>query len=68
MVAEYNADTAAETCVEIQAAGGQALPYAVDVANVGVVQIMVSDVVAALGRIDILVNNAGVVQTNRCSI
>ena len=63
VVAEYNADTAAETGTEIQVAGGQALPYAVDIANVGAVQSMVSDVVAALGRIDILVNNAGVVQT-----
>ena len=63
VVAEYNADTAAETGAEIQVAGGQALPYAVDIANVGAVQSMVSDVVAALGRIDILVNNAGVVQT-----
>ena len=63
VVAEYNADTAAETGAEIQVAGGQALPYAVDIANVGAVQTMVNDVVAALGRIDILVNNAGVVQT-----
>lgn len=63
MVAEYNADTAAETGAEIQVAGGQALPYAVDIADVGALQTMVNDVVAALGRIDILVNNAGVVQT-----
>ena len=49
VVAEYNADTAAETGAEIQVAGGQALPYAVDIANVGAVQSMVSDVVAALG-------------------
>jgi NAD(P)-dependent dehydrogenase (short-subunit alcohol dehydrogenase family) len=63
VVAEYNADTAAETGAEIQVAGGQALPYAVDIADVGALQTMVNDVVAALGRIDILVNNAGVVQT-----
>ena len=63
VVAEYNADTAAETGAEIQVAGGLALPYAVDIADVGAVQTMVNDVVAALGRIDILVNNAGVVQT-----
>lgn len=63
VVAEYNAATAAETGAEIQVAGGRALPYAVDIADVGAVQTMVNDVVAALGRIDILVNNAGVVQT-----
>jgi meso-butanediol dehydrogenase / (S,S)-butanediol dehydrogenase / diacetyl reductase len=63
VVADYNASTAAETGVEIQVAGGQALPYAVNIADVGAVLTMVDDVVAHFGRIDILVNNAGVVQT-----
>jgi len=63
VIADYNASTAAETGVEIQVAGGQALPYAVNIADVGAVQTMVDDVVAHFGRIDILVNNAGVVQT-----
>jgi NAD(P)-dependent dehydrogenase (short-subunit alcohol dehydrogenase family) len=63
VIADYNASTAAETAVEIQVAGGQALPYAVNIADVGAVQTMVDDVVAHFGRIDILVNNAGVVQT-----
>ncbi len=63
VIADYNASTAAETGVEIQVAGGTALPYAVNIADVGAVQTMVDDVVAHLGRIDILVNNAGVVQT-----
>lgn len=63
VVADYNASTAAETGVEIQVAGGTALPYAVNIADVGAVQTMVDDVAAHFGRIDILVNNAGVVQT-----
>ena len=63
VIADYNASTAAETGVEIQVAGGVALPYAVNIADVGAVQTMVDDVVAHFGRIDILVNNAGVVQT-----
>lgn len=63
VIAEYNAETAAETGAEIQVAGGTALPYAVNIADVAAVQAMVADVVAAFGRIDILVNNAGVVQT-----
>jgi NAD(P)-dependent dehydrogenase (short-subunit alcohol dehydrogenase family) len=63
VIADYNASTAAETGVEIQVAGGAALPYAVNIADVGAVQTMVDDVVAHFGRIDILVNNAGVVQT-----
>jgi NAD(P)-dependent dehydrogenase (short-subunit alcohol dehydrogenase family) len=63
VIADYNASTAAETGVEIQVAGGTALPYAVNIADVGAVQTLVDDVVAHFGRIDILVNNAGVVQT-----
>jgi NAD(P)-dependent dehydrogenase (short-subunit alcohol dehydrogenase family) len=63
VIADYNVGTAAETGVEIQMAGGQALPYAVNIADVGAVQTMVDDVAAHFGRIDILVNNAGVVQT-----
>lgn len=63
VIADYNASTAAETGADIQVAGGQALPYAVNIADVGAVQTMVDDVVAHFGRINILVNNAGVVQT-----
>ncbi|MEZ4769369.1 MAG: glucose 1-dehydrogenase [Caldilineales bacterium] len=63
VIADYNAGTATATSVEVQAAGGQALPYTVNIADVHAAQTMVRDVVAAYGRIDILVNNAGVVQT-----
>ena len=63
VIADYNATTAGETAAAIQLAGGQAMPYAVNIADVAAVQAMVDDVVAAYGRIDILVNNAGVVQT-----
>ena len=63
VVADYNAHTASETSVAIQTAGGQALPHTVNIADVNALRAMVTDVVAAFGRIDILVNNAGVVQT-----
>ncbi|MCB0256461.1 MAG: glucose 1-dehydrogenase [Anaerolineae bacterium] len=63
VIADYNATTAGETAAVIQATGGQAMPYTVNIADVAAVQAMVNDVVAAYGRIDILVNNAGVVQT-----
>lgn len=63
VIADYNSNTAAATSVEIETAGGRALPYAVNIANVEAVQRMVADVVASFGRIDILINNAGVVQT-----
>lgn len=44
---------------EIQAAGGCAVSFTCDVADVGQVERMVADAAAALGGIDVLVNNAG---------
>ena len=63
VIAEYNAESAAAAAREIEAAGGRALAYRVDISDVAAVQRMVDDVAAQLGHIDILVNNAGVVQT-----
>ena len=63
VIAEYNAESAAAAAHEIEAAGGRALAYRVDISDVAAVQRMVDDVAAQLGHIDILVNNAGVVQT-----
>jgi NAD(P)-dependent dehydrogenase (short-subunit alcohol dehydrogenase family) len=47
---------------EIVAAGGEALPFALDVTRDDQVFEAVRHVVSAWGRIDILVNNAGVIQ------
>ena len=44
---------------EIEAAGGTALAYGVDVADLDAVKQMTQDVLDAFGSIDILVNNAG---------
>ena len=63
VIAEYSAESAAATAEDIEAEGGRALAYRVDISDVAAVQKMVDDVAAQLGRIDILVNNAGVVQT-----
>lgn len=63
VIAEYNAASGAATAREIEAAGGRALAYPVDIADAVAEQKMVDDVVAQLGHIDILVNNAGVIQT-----
>ena len=63
VIAEYNAENAAAAAHEIEAEGGRALAYRVDISDVAAVQRMVDDVAAQLGHIDILVNNAGVVQT-----
>lgn len=63
VVAEYNPDTAAAVAGEIEAGGGEALAFRVDISDVAAVRRMVDEVAASFGRIDILVNNAGVVQT-----
>jgi 3-oxoacyl-[acyl-carrier protein] reductase len=54
-------DAAAEEFVrETRAAGGEALALAGDVGNFREADQLVSDVVAAWGRLDVLVNNAGI--------
>ncbi|HEX9148454.1 MAG TPA: glucose 1-dehydrogenase, partial [Thermoanaerobaculia bacterium] len=54
-------DAAAEAFVrETRAAGGEALALAGDVGNPREAHQLVSDVVAAWGRLDVLVNNAGI--------
>ncbi len=63
VIAEYNAENATAAVQVIEAAGGHALAYRIDISDVAAVQKMVDDVAVQLGHIDILVNNAGVVQT-----
>ncbi len=50
---------------EIEAAGGSALAFGLDVADFEAAQQMAKDVFAAFGRIDVLVNNAGHSSANR---
>lgn len=47
---------------EVAAAGGTAVAYQADVAQSGVAQTIVDQVIGQWGRIDILVNNAGVIR------
>jgi 3-oxoacyl-[acyl-carrier protein] reductase len=59
-------DAAAEAFVrEARAAGGEALALAGDVGNPREAHQLVSDVVAAWGRLDVLVNNAGIWEEDR---
>ena len=44
---------------EIEAAGGKAKPFAVDVTDKAQVDKLIAEVLAAFGRIDVLINNAG---------
>jgi NAD(P)-dependent dehydrogenase (short-subunit alcohol dehydrogenase family) len=63
VVAEYNEDTARAAAAEIEADGGHALAYQIDISDVGAAARMADAVTSEFGHIDILVNNAGVVQT-----
>lgn len=53
---------AAETVVQIQAAGGEAVANGADVTDFTQVQAMVADVISRWGRVDVLINNAGILR------
>ena len=59
-IADLNLEAANAAAQEIQAAGGQALGVAMDVANEDQVNAGVAAVVEAFGGVDILVSNAGI--------
>jgi NAD(P)-dependent dehydrogenase (short-subunit alcohol dehydrogenase family) len=60
IIADKNEGAIPPAVDEIQAAGGSAAGFPVDVADRGRVQAFTTKVVAAHGRVDILVNNAGI--------
>ena len=64
-VAVVDLRAAEAVAAEIQAAGGQAAPYAADVARGADMEAVVGDVVQRFGRVDILVNNAGIGRPGR---
>src|SRR5580698_3680044 len=59
-VADYAADTAAETVARINAAGGQAITLTGDVTRDKDVKAMLDDTIVAFGRLDCAFNNAGI--------
>ena len=59
-VADFAADTAAETVALVNAAGGQAISLSGDVTRADDVRAMIDDTVAAYGRLDCAFNNAGI--------
>jgi NAD(P)-dependent dehydrogenase (short-subunit alcohol dehydrogenase family) len=63
VIAEYNAQTAAQTAEEIRSLGRRAMTYPIDLSDVTQAQSMVARVIAEFGHIDILINNAGRTQT-----
>ncbi|WP_019928333.1 3-oxoacyl-ACP reductase FabG [Nocardia sp. BMG111209] len=63
-VADLDEQACRETADRIVAAGGTAIPVAIDVTDEQRVTAAVEQVVAELGSVDILVNNAGVIRDN----
>ena len=59
VIADINADTAAELADDFAASGGEALAVRTDVTDAGAVDAMVRQAVDRFGTIDVLVNNAG---------
>jgi len=59
-VSDSAADAAQETVAQVNAAGGQAMSIACDVADPAQVAAMIRSVVSAYGRLDCAFNNAGI--------
>lgn len=59
-VADRDGDGCAAVVAEIEAAGGQARAYPIDVADHDAIRSMIAAIGADFGRLDIIVNNAGV--------
>ena len=60
-VCDVNLEAAQATVAKLQAAGGEAVAYLVNVTDKAQIASMVADVKTRYGRIDVLVNNAGIV-------
>ncbi|MFV9432052.1 SDR family NAD(P)-dependent oxidoreductase [Rhodococcus aetherivorans] len=60
VVSDIDGDRAAKVADDIVAAGGQAEPYAVDVADADAVDAMAHEIFARHGSVELLVNNAGI--------
>ena len=60
VVADLNVQNAETVAAEIKAAGGKALPLAVDVSKKESVDAMVAATLAEFGRVDVLINNASI--------
>src|SRR5438094_10342104 len=61
-VCDINLESVKETVQEVEAEGGEAIHFRIDVTDKETIAKMVEGVMAKWGRIDTLVNNAGIVQ------
>ncbi len=65
VIAEYDADNAAQAADEVRALGCRALAYPIDLSDVAQIPLLVARTVSEFGRVDILVNNAGRMHNQR---
>ncbi len=63
-LAARNATKLAEVAAEIEAAGGKAMPFELDLASEDSIKSVTKAVVAQYGKIEILVNNGGITRDN----
>src|SRR6476661_4847921 len=63
LAADINGSAAQDTAATVQAAGGTAQAFTVNVVEPDEVRAMIEAAVAAYGRVDILCNNAGIGST-----
>ncbi len=63
-LAARNATKLAEVAAEIEAAGGRAMPFEMDLASEDSIKAVTKAVVAHYGKIEILVNNGGITRDN----
>ena len=63
-LAARNATKLAEVAAEIEAAGGRAMPFEMDLASEESIKAVTKAVVAQYGKLEILVNNGGITRDN----
>ncbi|MES2221277.1 MAG: 3-oxoacyl-[acyl-carrier-protein] reductase [Acidobacteriota bacterium] len=63
-LAARNAAKLAEVAAEIEAAGGKAMPFEMDLASEDSIKTVTKAVVAQYGKLEILVNNGGITRDN----
>lgn len=63
-LAARNASKLAEVAAEIEAAGGKAMPFEMDLASEDSIKAVTKAVIARYGKLEILVNNGGITRDN----